>query len=634
MQVKYITTYFLFFFPLILAAQIDTSITLRSVLITSTRTEIFSSGIKQEKTDSILKLTRNDQTLGDYLNEHTPMLVKNYGPGALSSVSFRGGSAYHTTVLWKGFPLANPMNGVMDFNLLPTFLFDDISIQYGGSSSLWGSGAISGVIHLADKTNFTIKNVLKVGSRYSSASGWMNYIDGKFTIKNFCSSSKVFLFDEKNKFPFHQNGILKRQVHAEAKNYGIISENTYLINSTTSINFNFWVQFANRNIAPVLSESVSDAVQHDKNHRYTITFTKAGTKGRFIFRNAYFNESLYYNDSSLANPSNSLCKTFISEPEYSYKLNENNSFQVGGNFTKINAVTAEFIKEQEVIRKSIFLLHRLKWKKINTTASVRQEFNRYERPPIVYSIGIDYALLKSVKLASSYSSVYRNPQINDLFWQPGGNIHLLPETGKSYEATIEVDFLKLANANSNDSNALSFRTTFYNKDINNWIAWTPHGFLWSPANIKNVHSYGTENSINIKKQLGKIKFWINAFYGYTISETTSSIIAFDASVNKQLIYVPLHKAGGNISVGFNEFLLSFNHTYTGIRFTSTDNLDYLKAFEKSNIQIDKKLKLKNNSLTLYLRIDNLFNSEYQAVLNHPESLRNFSIGIRIISGAY
>ncbi|MBK9781989.1 MAG: TonB-dependent receptor [Anaerolineales bacterium] len=422
---------------------------------------------------------------------------------------------------------------------------------------------------------------------------------------------------------------MKKQVHAESKGSGLIAENTYSINTTTAINFNFWYQYANRNIAPVMTEAISNAVQRDRNYRYNITFTKDGNKGRFAFRNAYFNESLYYNDSALSQPSNSLCKTFISEPEYSYAFNEHHSIQTGINFTKINAITAEYNQEEEVIRESIYLSYRFQFRKLILSASARKEFNNYEKPPFAFSLGANYKMNSWIKLLANYSTVYRNPQVNDLYWQPGGNIDLLPETGYTYEGTIDLDLLHFARKIHNDTNAISIQLTAFNKNIDNWIAWTPHGILWTPGNIKSVHSYGSESVFIFRKHFAKTGIRLSAFYGYTVSETTSSEIPYDASVGKQLIYVPFHKAGGTFSVYYKKSIVSVNHTFTGVRFINTDNSDFLESYGLSNVQIDQRFDMKNNSIAAFFRIDNLFNTDYQSVQNRPQPLRTYSIGINL-----
>ena len=69
-------------------------------------------------------------------------------------------------------------------------------------------------------------------------------------------------------------------------------------------------------------------------------------------------------------PSNSLCKTFISEPEYSFAINNFHSLQAGINFTVIKAIATEFKKEAEVIRKAAFIGYNYQNKKLKDRKSV------------------------------------------------------------------------------------------------------------------------------------------------------------------------------------------------------------------------------------------------------------------------
>ena len=116
---------------------------------------------------------------------------------------------------------------------------------------------------------------------------------------------------------------------------------------------------------------------------------------------------------------------------------------------------------------------------------------------------------------------------------------------------------------------------------------------------------------------------------FSFSETTSSEIPYDASVGKQLIYVPFHKAGGTFSVYYRKSIVSVNHTFTGVRFINTDNSDFLESYGLSNVQIDQRFDMKNNSIAAFFRIDNLFNTDYQSVQNRPQPLRTYSIGINL-----
>src|SRR4051812_42516956 len=74
-----------------LAQQKDTAkVDLTEVLVTSVRAEKFTAGKKIQKIDSTSLAHFGNTNLGDLLAINTPVFVKNYGPGSLSTTSFRG----------------------------------------------------------------------------------------------------------------------------------------------------------------------------------------------------------------------------------------------------------------------------------------------------------------------------------------------------------------------------------------------------------------------------------------------------------------------------------------------------------------------------------------------------------------
>jgi outer membrane receptor protein involved in Fe transport len=54
------------------------------------------------------------------------------------------------------------MLGQSDLSILPGFLFDDVSILYGGASSLNGSGAMGGSVMLKNESAFNKGMNIKV----------------------------------------------------------------------------------------------------------------------------------------------------------------------------------------------------------------------------------------------------------------------------------------------------------------------------------------------------------------------------------------------------------------------------------------------------------------------------------------
>ena len=124
------------------------TIALQSVEVYTEKTNFSGLGKKIETIDSTLLSQFKFNSLADLISSNSSIFIKQYGSGGLATTAFRGGNASQTAIIWNGFNIQNPMLGQTDIGLLPSVLFDNVSIEYGGSSSLWGSGAVAGSIFL------------------------------------------------------------------------------------------------------------------------------------------------------------------------------------------------------------------------------------------------------------------------------------------------------------------------------------------------------------------------------------------------------------------------------------------------------------------------------------------------------
>jgi vitamin B12 transporter len=168
------------------------TVLLKDVEINASKEELSQIGKKREGIDSLIKEQFRFNTVGDLLSYNSPVYIKSYGPGAIATTSFRGGSAEQTAILWNGFNIQNYMLGQADLSLLPSVLFEDIRVEYGGSSSLWGSGAVGGSILLDNKLPFGKGASLTAhigGNNNGLGNVFLNWANSK---KRFVSSSKIY----------------------------------------------------------------------------------------------------------------------------------------------------------------------------------------------------------------------------------------------------------------------------------------------------------------------------------------------------------------------------------------------------------------------------------------------------------
>ncbi|MBC7439829.1 MAG: Plug domain-containing protein, partial [Flavobacterium sp.] len=161
---------FLFCFILIcqcILAQDNNGINLEEVIISDTQLRNFSnSQLVLSLKDSIIK--KNQPSLTSVLNYNSFIYFKESGFGMVASPSFRGTTAQQTAVIWNGININSQLNGQTDFNTISTRNFNSIAIRSGGGSTIYGSSAVGGTVHLNNvleyKKQFQNEFILNYGS--------------------------------------------------------------------------------------------------------------------------------------------------------------------------------------------------------------------------------------------------------------------------------------------------------------------------------------------------------------------------------------------------------------------------------------------------------------------------------------
>jgi vitamin B12 transporter len=78
----------------------------------------------------------------------------------------------------------------------------------------------------------------------------------------------------------------------------------------------------------------------------------------------------------------------------------------------------------------------------------------------------------------------------------------------------------------------------------------------------------------------------------------------------------------------NEFYLSYNFQFVSKRFTGTDNMTFMPAYSLSNLICGKNFHLKKIVVSLQLQINNLYNLDYQSIVNRPMPGRNYAVTLK------
>lgn len=604
----------------------DTSYQLKEVTVNSNRLTNFSAGTKVIAFDSLSFEQNSNKNLSDLLADESPLFIKSYGLGALGTSSFRGGSANHTAILWNGFNINSPMNGLLDLSLVPVSICDEVSIQYGGTSALWGSGAVGGTIHLNNAAKFNTGLTTKLNLSAGSFSNYNQQLSFQLSLKKVITSIKLYNTTAKNDFQYNNiysiNDNKVTQSNAQLKSYGLLSENYFLINNRQTINLLAWCQHTDRNIPPTMLQPTSKSNQVDKFYRFTSEYKYESRKTTTHIRAAYFNELLIFSDEVYRIDDTSHSQSIITEAEIKINLINQHFVNVGINNTFSNAISSGYPYRPQQNRIAIFAsyLFSSKNEKLKATVSGRQELMQNKFVPFTFSVGADYNFTKWLSGKANVAKVYRIPTFNDLYWVPSGNPNLLSESGYSQEIGLNLHLKK-------NTTAFTTNVTIFNRNIENWIIWLPGISYWTPNNVMSVWSRGMETNTTLSIKINKAKLIFSVLTNYVVSTNQQVKTENDASIDKQLIYVPMYSGMAKASLEFRGFTFSYRHNYTGYRYTSNDNTQFLNPFDLGSLYASYNLQIKNYAVDIFLQANNIWKEEYQVLLNRAMPLQNFNAGI-------
>ena len=574
------------------------------------------------KSNKKLPLTqeRSNESIDQILEGETINYLKHYGPGTLSSISTRGGNAQQTSLIYNDFVLNNPLNGMVDFSTIPSVFFNSVSVLYGISSSNLANGALSGAVVLED--NQDGKSFIEAGSVQGSYQQNSNFLKINYNKRKLQTSINIFRKSALNNYSYLDlNDDKKTQENASLNHLALMSS-TKISLGKSEFKIIYFGQIIEREIPSGFLESPSSAFQNDVNNRI-FSYIKHRFLNSYVqFKSAYYDEKNTYTDSVRSIFGNNPCKTFINQIDFSKSINNFNILKINLTNSLASSNGNNYLGKAEINRTSItgsYKLNNPKYRlKHLITSSVL--FDDKNLSPLTFSYSLKREFYNNFNLYFNAGKVYRFPTINDLFWSPGGNLDLLPEKG--YTSDIGVIWNKNIHKVS-----LSFEPSLYSRWIDNWILWQPNGSFWSPMNVKKVWNRGIETSSKFHFKNKKIIYEFTLKTAYNMSTNINVYDANNNSLDKQLIYTPHYKLVFKSQINYKDFTLTYLHNYTGYRFTSRDNESFLPSFNLGRLFLSFRLKLKNNSAKIFYKINNLYNTNYQVVLNRPMPLINHEIGI-------
>ena len=631
-------------------------------------------GTQQTKFDSIALKENISLSMADVLTYNSSLFVKSYGRATLSTVAFRGTSPAHTQVMWNGMKINNPMMGMTDFSMIPSYFIDDASLLHGTSSVNETGGGLGGAVRLSTKPaqadGFGLQYIQGVGSfktfdeflrltygnEHWQASLRAVYSSSPNNYKYRNRDKKLNIYDE-DKNIIGQYYPIERNRSGAFKDFHILQETYYNTGRGDKFGLQAWYTHSNRELQMLTTDYGNDTDFENRQREHTVrgilswdhlrSDWKVSANAGYVYSwMAYdYKRDVGNGNMQVMTRSRSTVNTLYGKADGEYYIGEkwlltanlsaHQHFVTSADKNIIRQDGNQAIVGYEKGRIELSGSVSAKWRpndRVGIAAVVREDIYGKNSSPIIPALFVDGVLSERGNLMTkaSVSRNYRFPSLNDLYFLPGGNPNLKSEQGWTYDAGLSFAI------GEKGLYSLSGSATWFDSRIKDWILWlpTPKGFF-SPRNVKDVHAYGVELQANTDVALGKEwSIALDGSFSWTPSINVGEKLSpADVSVGKQLPYVPEYSSSVTGRINWRSWSLLYKWCYYSERYTMSSNDNTLSGrlpkYYMNNISLEKLLTLPWADVSIKGAINNLFDEEYVSVLSRPMPGINFEIFIGI-----
>jgi vitamin B12 transporter len=564
-------------------------------------------------------------SLPDLLATQPGFSLGRTGPeGGSASLFLDGGNSNYTKVLVDGVP-ANIPGGLIDFSNFTLDNIDKIEVVHGAESALYGSDAMDGVIQI-----FTHRGTTRIPEFTAFADGG-NFSTGRGGAE---LSGLLGRFD-------YSAGVSDLETAGQGPNDAFRDR-------TLSGNFGWRVSDTAR-IGLSLRDNDSDA----------------GTPGQTLLQPANLTDSIALHDfdaglhadfTTGSHWHHQLSGTELYSREFNFDPTFPSFFQYNragfsGESTYLVhavAVTAGYEYEVENGFLSFIDMHArrnnqsgffdVRWQpiaRLTLDAGARAEDDSYFGTRVVPRAGASYVLRTArgafgdTRLHAAYGQGIVEPRFDQSFGEDPcfpGNPNLSPEESRTVHAGVDQ---KLA------SDRVRFTADYFDSRFHNII-----GFINSPSTSACPFGMGTFFNTNLARARGanfsgeaRITRWLSGSGSYTYDSTRTLSAPTDPAdidpnylVGSRLLRRPVNS--GNITLNANYWRMNWNVSgyFTGQRFDYNFPGQIIDpGYALINLAASYNVA---HGFSLYGRINNLANKQYQEAYGFPALGREFRIGVK------
>ena len=536
----------------------------------------------------------------------------------------RGGRNRQVAILLDGVNVNDPssFNGDFDLRQLDINQIERIEVLKGASSTLYGTGAATGVINIilkkASKNSFSGTFNSSVGTNSSSENnrfaadeistnfnfnGTLGKLDYLFALNG--NGSKGLSAAENSGNKEFEEDVFSRQNMLLKLNYSV--NNKFKIGILTSID-EFSTDFDGFDFDPISFASIpadKDNNLESFQKRFAVNADYSYSKGELKLR------TFYTDIKRTETPSNDFFKGEV------LGFDIFNNYKFTNEISLLTGFTAQF---QDMIQRTSFsTIEEGKGKQhfydpyisvnynssfgFNLNAGSRLNIHNEYGSNFVFNINPSYNFTINnnlIKVFTSYSTAFVTPTLSEIFTKLPSIGELLPEEDTTIEGGFDITLSKKFNINA---------TYFYREETNK--------IGYDPTTFQTINDLGTflargfETEVNFKMN-SKLSFLAN----YTHINRDENLL---------------------LKIPQNKFFIKADYKLTNSTFTSLSYRYVDETTDFGNVSLDAynlvdfflNHSLLDGKVTFYGSITNIFNENFQEIVGFTTRGRNYSLGLNI-----
>lgn len=536
----------------------------------------------------------------------------------------RGGRNRQVAILLDGVNVNDPssFNGDFDLRQIDINQVEKIEVLKGASSTLYGTGAATGVINIilkkASKQGFNGSFNSSIGSNTSSENsnlsaeefstnfnfnGTLGKLDYLLAL-NANGSSGLSAAESTTSNQFEEDNFARQNVMLKL-NYAF-NENLK-IGLLTSFD-EFSADFDGFDFDPVTFASIPA----DRDNNLNSVQKRVGVNADYSYTNGALKIRTFFTDiNRTENPSDN----FFNGEVYGFDIY--NNYMINDEFSFLVGVTSQY---QDMIQRTSFStieegsgkqhfydpylsVNYMSETGLNLNVGGRLNIHSEYGNNFVYNVNPSYNFNideNNIKVFASYSTAFITPTLSEIFTKLSSIDELLPEETTTVEGGFDVSL----------GDKITFNATYFYREETNKIGYDPNTFQTiNDLGTFSAKGFETEVSYEVAKSLRLLA-------NYTYIDRDENLL---------------------LKIPQNKFFIRANYNLSKNTFTSLSYRWVDETQDFGNVTLDSynlfdlfiNHSILDNKVTFYGSVTNILNEDFQEIAGFTTRGRNYNLGLKI-----